>query len=71
MLAFLLSLAVISLSGVMMPGPMFAVTVAKSYKSRFAGIQIALGHAIVEIPLMRSSTLALPDSFNMSWCSSS
>ncbi len=52
MLAFLLSLVVISLSGVMMPGPMFAVTVAKSYKSRFAGTQIALGHAIVEIPLM-------------------
>ncbi len=31
---------------------MFAVTVAKSYKSRFAGTQIALGHAIVEIPLI-------------------
>ncbi len=52
MLPFLLSLVVISLSGVMMPGPMFAVTVAKSYKSRFAGTQIALGHAIVEIPLI-------------------
>jgi len=36
----------------MMPGPMFAVTVAKSYKSQLAGTQIALGHAIVEIPLM-------------------
>ena len=52
MLPFLLSLVVISLSGVMMPGPMFAVTVAKSYKSQLAGTQIALGHAIVEIPLM-------------------
>ena len=52
MLSFLLSLVVISLSGVMMPGPMFAVTVAKSYKSQFAGTQIALGHAIVEIPLI-------------------
>ncbi len=36
----------------MMHGPMFAVTVAKSYKSQLAGTQIALGHAIVEIPLM-------------------
>ena len=36
----------------MMPGPMFAVTVAKSYKSQFAGMKIALGHAIVEIPLI-------------------
>ncbi len=50
--AFLLSVVAISLSGVMMPGPMFTVTVAKSYKSQFAGTQIALGHALVEIPLM-------------------
>ena len=52
MLPFLLSVAAISLSGVMMPGPVFAVTIAKSYKSQFAGIQIALGHALVEIPLI-------------------
>jgi threonine/homoserine/homoserine lactone efflux protein len=52
MLPFLASVAVISLSGVMMPGPAFAVTVAKSYSSRFAGTKIALGHALVEIPLM-------------------
>jgi len=52
MLPILLKVVVISLSGVMMPGPMFAVTVAKSYKSQWAGIQIALGHAIVEIPLI-------------------
>jgi len=52
MLSFLLSVVVISLSGVMMPGPLFAVTVAKSYKSQFAGAQIAAGHALVEIPLM-------------------
>jgi threonine/homoserine/homoserine lactone efflux protein len=49
---FLASVAVISLSGVMMPGPAFAVTVAKSYESRFAGIKVAVGHALVEIPLM-------------------
>jgi len=52
MLPFLLSVVAISLSGVMMPGPMFAVTVAKSYKSQFAGIQIALGHAVIEVPLI-------------------
>ena len=52
MLSFLLSVAVISLSGVMMPGPMFAVTVAKSYKSQSAGAQIAIGHALVEVPLI-------------------
>jgi threonine/homoserine/homoserine lactone efflux protein len=52
MIPFLSSVAVISLSGVMMPGPMFAVTVSRSYRSQLAGIKIALGHAIVEVPLM-------------------
>ena len=36
----------------MMPGPMFAVTLAKSYKSPWAGAQIACGHAVVEVPLI-------------------
>ena len=52
MFPFLLKWVGFSLTGVMMPGPMFAVTVAKSYKSQFAGTQIALGHAVVEIPLI-------------------
>ncbi len=52
MLPILLSVVVISFSGVMMPGPMFAVTLAKSYKSPLAGTQIALGHAVIEVPLI-------------------
>ena len=52
MLPLLLSLVAISLSGVMMPGPMFAVTLAKSYKSPWAGAQISLGHAVIEVPLI-------------------
>ena len=35
-----------------MPGPMFAVTLAKSYRSPWAGPQISLGHAVVEVPLI-------------------
>lgn len=35
-----------------MPGPMFAVTLAKSYKSPWAGAQVSLGHAVIEIPLI-------------------
>jgi threonine/homoserine/homoserine lactone efflux protein len=42
----------ISLSGVMMPGPMFAVVLAKSYKSPWAGTQMSLGHAVIEVPLI-------------------
>ena len=52
MLLILLSVVVISLSGVMMPGPMFAVTLAKSYRSPWAGAQISLGHAVIEVPLI-------------------
>ncbi len=52
MLPILLSVVVISFSGVMMPGPMFAVTLAKSYKSPLAGAQISLGHAVIEVPLI-------------------
>ena len=52
MLPILLSVVVISLSGVMMPGPMFAVALAKSYRSPLAGAHLALGHAVIEVPLI-------------------
>ncbi len=52
MIPVLASVVVISLSGVMMPGPMFAVTLAKSFKSPWAGAQLSLGHAVVEVPLI-------------------
>jgi len=52
MLPLLLSVVVISFSGVMMPGPVFAVTLAKSYKSPLAGTKVALGHAVIEVPLI-------------------
>lgn len=49
---FLLSAAGISLSGVMLPGPLTAATIAKGYQDKNAGILIALGHAVIEFPLM-------------------
>jgi threonine/homoserine/homoserine lactone efflux protein len=49
---FLLSAAGISLSGVMLPGPLTAATIAKGYQEQNAGIFIALGHAVIELPLM-------------------
>jgi len=50
--AFLIEAVLISLSGVLAPGPITAVTVSKGTKSPHAGAIIALGHGIVEIPLM-------------------
>ncbi len=49
---FLLSAAGISLSGVMLPGPLTAITIAKGYSDKNAGIMIAMGHGIIELPIM-------------------
>lgn len=49
---FLLSVIFISLSGVMAPGPLFAVTIAKGFKDKIAGVLISFGHGIIEFPLM-------------------
>ena len=49
---FLASVMLISLSGVLMPGPLFAITLTKSARSKSAGALIAVGHGIVEFPLM-------------------
>lgn len=51
-IAFLGLAAFLSLTGVMMPGPVFAATVAKGYKDARAGVSIALGHGAVEFPIM-------------------
>jgi threonine/homoserine/homoserine lactone efflux protein len=52
MLPILLSVVVISLSGVMIPGPMFAVVLTKSYSSAWAGPLMSLGHAVIEVPVV-------------------
>lgn len=35
-----------------MPGPLFAITIKQAEKSKYAGALIALGHGLVEFPLM-------------------
>jgi threonine/homoserine/homoserine lactone efflux protein len=42
----------VSFSGVIAPGPFFAVTLAKSYRSPWAGTLMALGHAVIEVPII-------------------
>jgi threonine/homoserine/homoserine lactone efflux protein len=49
---FLASVVSMSLSGVMMPGPVTAVTIANGAKHKSAGALIAVGHGLVEIPLI-------------------
>ena len=50
--AFILKAMFLSLSGVMAPGPITAVTVAHGNRSQSAGAFVAVGHGIVEFPLM-------------------
>ena len=52
LIVFLLQAVVISLSGVMAPGPMTAAALASGTRSRHAGAWIAVGHGVVEFPLM-------------------
>ena len=49
---FLSEAVLISLSGVIAPGPVTAVVIGKGNESPWAGTLVALGHGIVEIPLM-------------------
>ena len=44
----------ISLSGVLMPGPIFANAIYEGRKNKYAGFKIATGHAIVEVPIIIS-----------------
>lgn len=50
--AFLLTVVAVSLSGVMAPGPITAMTLGKATRSPHAGGIIAIGHGVVEFPLM-------------------
>ena len=52
MILFLLQAVIISLTGVMAPGPITAVTVGTGTRSPNAGALVAFGHGIVEFPLM-------------------
>jgi threonine/homoserine/homoserine lactone efflux protein len=52
LLLFLIEVVVISLSGVMAPGPVTAAAIGMGTRSRYAGPLIAVGHGVVEFPLM-------------------
>ena len=52
LLAFYGMVAAISLSGVMAPGPITALTLARGRRDSLAGLWINIGHAIAETPLI-------------------
>jgi threonine/homoserine/homoserine lactone efflux protein len=64
-LGFFGLVALVSLSGVMMPGPVTAGTIAKAYTDKYAGMQIAIGHGFVEFPLVAVIGLGLGSMFKI------
>lgn len=51
-ITFVMQVVLISLSGAMAPGPITAATLAAGTRSRHAGSLVAIGHGLVEFPLM-------------------
>ena len=52
LILFLFEVVGISLTGVMAPGPITAAAIAMGARNRFAGALMAIGHGIIEFPLM-------------------
>ncbi len=52
MIIFLAKVILISLSGVMAPGPVTAAALAHGTKNKHSGAFMAIGHGLIEIPLI-------------------
>jgi len=52
LIGFLVRTVGVSLSGVMMPGPLTAAAIATGARNKYAGALMAAGHGIIEFPLM-------------------
>jgi len=64
-LFFLVQVLGISCSGALQPGPVTATAITMGTRNRYAGILIAIGHGIVEFPLIVVIILGLGKYFEM------
>jgi threonine/homoserine/homoserine lactone efflux protein len=65
LLLFLAQVLLISCSGAMQPGPVTATAITMGARSRYAGALLAIGHGIIEFPLMVVIILGLGRFFEM------
>ena len=65
LLFFLAQVVVISCSGVMQPGPVTATVITMGTRNRYAGTLLAIGHGIVEFPLMVVIVLGIGKFFEL------
>ncbi|MFH1719280.1 MAG: LysE family transporter [Planctomycetota bacterium] len=65
LLLFLAQVLIISCSGAMQPGPVTATVITMGARNRYAGTLLAIGHGIVEFPLMVVIVLGVGRYFQM------
>jgi threonine/homoserine/homoserine lactone efflux protein len=65
LLFFLAQVLIISCSGAMQPGPVTATAIAMGARNRWAGTLIAIGHGIIEFPLIVVIILGLGKYFEL------
>jgi threonine/homoserine/homoserine lactone efflux protein len=65
LLLFLAQVLLISCSGAMQPGPVTATAIAVGVQNRYAGTLLALGHGVIEFPLMVVIILGLGRYFEL------
>lgn len=65
LLFFLATAFVISFSGAAQPGPVTATAIAFGRRNRYAGVALAIGHGIIEFPLMVLIILGLGRFFEL------
>ncbi|OHB60850.1 MAG: hypothetical protein A2167_00820 [Planctomycetes bacterium RBG_13_46_10] len=65
MLFFLIQVFIISCSGAMQPGPVTATVITMGARNRYAGTLLAIGHGIIEFPLMVVIILGMAKIFEM------
>jgi threonine/homoserine/homoserine lactone efflux protein len=63
LLLFLIQVFIISISGAMQPGPVTATAITMGARNRWAGVLLAVGHGIIEFPLMLLIILGLGSLF--------
>jgi len=56
---FLLQVVIISLSGVLAPGPVMTSAIAQGSKFKHAGFFISLGHSAIELPLLAAIAMGI------------
>ncbi len=60
---FLIQVFIISFSGAVQPGPVTATAISMGARNRWAGVLLAVGHGIIEFPLMLLIILGLGSIF--------